>query len=41
MENEEKTLKIEASETEKMPATPAAEALGAEAEENGAVDWLH
>ena len=37
MGNEEKTLKIEASETEKMPATPAAaEALGAEAEENGA-----
>lgn len=37
MGNEEKTLRIEASETEKMPATPAAaEALGAEAEENGA-----
>ena len=37
MGNEEKTLKIEASETEKMPATPAAaEALGADAEENGA-----
>lgn len=36
MENEEKTLKIEASETEKMPGIPAAaEALGAEAEENG------